>query len=112
MFLHCHICHKRMTLSSANQYDGKYYCNIHFLEARIEKINTMKTVKARMALVINEEGSYVSAGWNGASDEELMSAVLNEVAGDNIRYIVTVELEIPEEKKTKEVTGKAERIGE
>jgi hypothetical protein len=62
-----------------------------------------KTVKVRIAVAVDYNGHWVSAGWESASDEDLMTCAIEDTLPVQNRYFLTVELEVPEELKPKEV---------
>lgn len=59
----------------------------------------MRTVKARIALVINENGKWNSFGYSGCSEKEmkeLASEFFNPVSDCEQMYFVEVEVPVPE----------------
>lgn len=62
-----------------------------------------KYVKVRIAVAVDHEGNWVSAGWSQARDSDLIDSTVEGVLPDEARYWVISELEIPEERKLIEV---------
>lgn len=67
----------------------------------------MSTVKVKIAVVVDPQGHWVSAGWAGTRDRDLMDTAIDSVRSGEARYWITAELEIPES-KTKKIKGKVE----
>lgn len=72
---------------------------------------SQKLVKVRIAVAIDVHGDWSAAGWGRAGEEgDMIDAAEGSIPGNTI-YWVTAELEIPEEKKPKEVkASKIEKV--
>lgn len=68
-------------------------------------------VKVRIAVAVDMEGNWCSAGWSNADEDDLISTAIENVETGEARYWVTAELEIPKEKKPIEVkVSKVEKV--
>lgn len=66
----------------------------------------MKTVKVKIAVAVDTDGDWCSAGWSNADDNDLIGAAIENIGEGEARYWLIAELEVPEEKKPIEIEGK------
>lgn len=52
-------------------------------------------IKVRIAVAVDPEGNWSSAGWRGGSDDELMGIAIDETAPGENRYFLEAKLDIP-----------------
>jgi hypothetical protein len=66
----------------------------------------MKTIKVRIACVINERGKWSASGWK-TKDQAMMDVAVDmlDEGGNESRFWITAELPIPE---VSEVAGRVE----
>lgn len=77
----------------------------------------MKTVKVKIAVVVDTDGKWSAAGWSIEPDViqrlayeidaiDTASEVFDTEEDELAKYWITAELEVPEEKKPVEIEGK------
>jgi len=55
-----------------------------------------KTVKVKIAVSVDPTGDWFSAGWKGASEEEMHSYTIDGLENGESRYWLEAELPVPE----------------
>lgn len=107
--VYCYICERRVALSNAHQYDGRYFCTKHYEQKEGYCPGgraLMTTVTVKIAVAVDHKGQWSAIGWDSTSDdhsEVLMDNVVENLEEGEARYWVEAELEIPEKSEPKEI---------
>lgn len=65
----------------------------------------MKTVRVRIAVVVDEKGRYNSAGWNNCDDNYLRASAVESFEPEGMEAVYFIEADVPlPESKTVEGT--------
>lgn len=56
-----------------------------------------KTVRARVAVAVDEFENWSASGWDGARDDEMKDGILDLMEGATVLYWLTADLPVPEE---------------
>ena len=66
------------------------------------RIETMKTIKVKIALALDEENNWYAAGWEKAPDQDLINEVTVDTGLKHIiaTYFIEARIPIPEGPKT------------
>jgi hypothetical protein len=64
-----------------------------------------ETVKVRIAVAVDPEGSWRACGWDGLDEQEALAHCVDYLGTGTARYILTAELPVP---KVSEVEARVE----
>ena len=70
-----------------------------------------RSVKVRIALVVNSDGKWNASGWSGAENDEVMECALEglEATGGEAEFWITATVPLPE---VQEIAGAVEEVEE